>query len=426
MALTIKRVARLCKRPGRYHDKDGLYLQVGTRGASWLFRYQQHHRERWAGLGSLKSVDLESARRKARAARELLYAGKDPIAEKRAARAVAFESHAAASAAATTFRASATLYAAGREHEGKGTRYDGAFLRSMNHYVLPIIGALPVSAIDTAAVLRVLEQPVEEKRGRYPAGPFWAARPVTADRVRARIEAVLDWARVRELRSGDNPARWRGHLDHALGEKKRKLVKHHAAMAYAEVGAFVRRLHEREGVAPRALEFLILTACRTGEVLNATWDEFDLRAGEWMIPAARMKAGKEHRVPLSPRAIQILRELPTEEGNGYVFIGTTAGARLSDMALGKLLARMKVQGITVHGFRSGFRTWAAESTRVENHVAEAALAHVVGNAVERAYHRTDLFAKRRKLMEAWAQYLERPAAEGEVIELGARREKAAR
>jgi integrase len=262
---------------------------------------------------------------------------------------------------------------------------------------------LPVAEIDLGWVLSVLE-------------PIWHDKTETASRVRGRIESVLDWAAVRGYRSGENPARWRGQLQHVLPARGQiARPEHHPALPYAELPQFLTALRERQGVAAKALEFTILTAARTGEVIGAKWDEIDFAAKIWTIRADRMKARREHRVPLSDRALEIVKSLPRENGNDHVFIGPRAGG-LSNMAMAALLERMDRTDITVHGFRSTFRDWAAERTGHANHVVEMALAHVVGNKVEAAYRRGDLFEKRRRLMADWAQYcLSRPAAEGERV-----------
>jgi integrase len=273
---------------------------------------------------------------------------------------------------------------------------------------------LPVAAIDTGLVLKCIE-------------PHWATTAVTMSRVRARIESILDWATVRGYRTGDNPARWKGHLSEVLAPPRAiAKVTHHAALPFAELPSFLAALRMREGISARALEFTILTAARTGEVNGARWDEIDFDDAMWVVPAHRMKGKREHRVPLSDRALEILRDLPREHNNPFVFVGTKQGTSLSATAMSVTLARMGRNDVTVHGFRSTFRDWAAERTSIANHIIEQALAHAIGNAVERAYRRTDLFDKRRKLMDAWAKYCITPPArattdKGKVVALhGAR------
>jgi integrase len=289
-----------------------------------------------------------------------------------------------------TFAQATQAYA--KLHEQKWTSRRPQFLSSLRQHAFPVLGDLPLAAIDTPAVLRVLQ-------------PIWTTKTETASRVRQRIEAVLDWATVSGHRpKTDNPARWRGHLDHVLPAPGAiAKVQHHAALPWGEVAGFMRELRNREGVAARALEFAILTAARTNEVIGARWAEIDFAAATWTISARRMKAAKEHRVPLSPAALALLRGLWTEDGNDLIFIGSQAGRRLGDRALAEVLRCMRTE-VTVHGFRSTFRDWAAEVSHHPNHVVEQALAHAIGSAVERAYRRGDLFTKRRHLMQEWATF----------------------
>jgi integrase len=271
---------------------------------------------------------------------------------------------------------------------------------TLRDYAAPL-RRLPVDKITTDDVLAVLK-------------PLWNDRPETASRLRGRIERVLDAAKAQGLRAGENPARWRGHLDQLLPRRQRLTRGHHAAMNYADVPAFIANLQSRQAVAARALEFAILTAARSGEVLGARWDEFDLDRAVWTVPANRMKAGREHRVPLSRRALRIVKALHETVAGEFVFPGQRSGKPLSAMALEMVLRRMKVDGVTVHGFRSAFRDWSAECTNFTNEVCEAALAHVIENKAEAAYRRGDLFDKRRKLMEAWAAHCTAPKA-GKVV-----------
>jgi len=254
--------------------------------------------------------------------------------------------------------------------------------------------------------------------------PIWTTKPETASRLRGRIESILDWARVRGYRDGENPARWRGHLDELFPNKtKIRKVRHHAALPYGELPGFLTALREEEGIAARALEFTILTVARTGETIGATWAEMDLLNKTWAVPAERMKAGKEHRTPLPLRALAILEEMRrhrhTTEDSAFVFPGGKIGKPLSNMAFLMLLRRMDRDDLTAHGFRSTFRDWAAERTSFQNHVVEMALAHAVGDKVEAAYRRGDLFQKRRQLMDAWGAYCTKPAAGGEIVTLQA-------
>jgi integrase len=415
--LTVKRVERL-KQKGRYSDGGGLYLQINESGSkSWVFKYertlrdgngQPKRKEHMLGLGGLDTFSLAEARERARALRQKLKDGIDPLLQKRAEKA---QRELAAAKTLTFTQASQAFF---EQHEGgwRNAKHRAQFISTLKEYAFPIIGSLPIAAIDTGLVLKVLEQRVPAARG-YPAGSLWQTRSETASRLRGRIEAVLAWATVRGYRAGDNPARWRGHLSEALPARNGiAKVEHHAALPYAELPAFMADLRIREGVAAQALEFTILTAARTGEVIGARWDEIDLEAGVWTVPAGRMKAGKEHKTPLSPRAVELLKDLYREDGNDFVFIGSQAGSGLSNMAMTTVVRRMGRGDITVHGFRSSFRDWAAERTNFPNHVVEMALAHVVGDKVEAAYRRGDLFAKRAQLMAAWAKYCDAPAPVG--------------
>jgi integrase len=387
MALTAIKVAKATK-PGRYSDGQGLYLQVSKTGVkSWLLRYERYGRERWMGLGPLHTISLKDARDRAHHARRQLLDGIDPLDARKAARAA----QALEAARSLTFEEAARQYFDAHERKWRNAKHRQQFLNTLQTYTFPKIGKFPIGAIDTGLVLKCIE-------------PIWQNKTETASRVRARIEGVLDWATVRGYRRGDNPARWKGHLDNVLPARGQlQKPNHHAALNYTELPAFMAALGEREGVAARALEITILNAARTGEVIGATWEEIDLVAKIWTVPADRIKGGKEHRVSLSDRAVEILRALPQEAGNNFVFIGQKGGG-LSNMAMASVLARMQHTGITVHGFRSTFRDWAAERTSYPNHVVEMALAHVVGNKVEAAYRRGDLFDKRRRLMTDWARY----------------------
>jgi integrase len=347
------------------------------------------------GLGPLRLFGLSDARDKAADAQRLLHEGKDPIEFRRDARAKARLE----AAKSITFKKAAETYIASHSSGWRGAKVKGQWEATLRDYAYPVIGSLPVQAVDTALVLKVLE-------------PIWTKKPETAGRVRQRIEAILDWAKVREYRDGLNPARWKGHLDVQLPPRgKVRKVEHHAALPYSEVGDFMARLRQHVGTAARAFEFAILTAARTNETLGALWSEIDFGAKTWTVPAERMKADKEHRVPLSRRAIGILEEMskrrPTgNSGAAYVFPGQRSGKPLSNMAFLMLLRRMQRPDLTAHGFRSTFRDWVAEHTTFPNEVAEMALAHVVADKVEAAYRRGNLFEKRRQLMDAWAEWCE--------------------
>jgi integrase len=394
--LTAKIVERL-KGEGRYKDglMPGLYLQVSkTDTKSWLLRYELNGQpERWMGLGSATVFSLAEARVRARAARQQLADNIDPLQAKREARTAAK----LAAAKKLSFREAATRYAAQNEAKWTNASYRAQFMSSLQADAFPLIGDMDVAAIDTPDVLRVLER-------------IWTTKTASASRLRRRIEWVLDWATVYGHRPrGDNPARWRGHLDQVL-PKRRQIapVTHLKALPYAELPSFMTELRARQSNAARALEFTILTAARTSEVLGARWSEIDLDNQLWIVPSNRMKAGKEHRVPLAPAAIALLRALPHEKGNDRVFVGPATDGGFSDMAMARVLERMR-RDVTVHGFRSTFSDWAHERTAHANHTIELSLAHSPGNQVEKAYRRGDLFDKRRRLMEEWARNCSSPA-----------------
>ncbi len=304
-----------------------------------------------------------------------------------------------------TFEQCAKAFIASHEVGWRSEKHGALWRSTLEAYVYPVMGALPVQAIDTGLVLKALE-------------PIWAKKPDTASQVRGRIENVLNWAKARGYRDGENPAQWRGHLDHLLPARSNvRRVQHHPALPFAEIPAFMEEVRARDGIAARALEFTVLTASRIGEALGARWDEIDLGAKLWIVPAERMKKGrKEHRVPLSPRAIVILTEMAEIQQSDFVFTGLKSGQHLSDMGIRTLVRELR-DGITRHGFRSTFRDWAAETTGFPNHVVEMALAHAVPDAVEAAYRRGDLLEKRRKLMEAWATFCGRKPESAQVVPL---------
>jgi integrase len=373
---------------GLYGDGGGLYLQVSSTGSkSWLFRFKMAGRVRDMGLGSLTDVPLAKARQKAADARELRSEGKDPIIEREAQRAA----QRLAEARSVTFQDCAEQLIASKELGWRNAKHRQQWRNTLAAYAYPRLGKIPVADIDTNGVLRVIE-------------PLWRDKTETASRLRGRIEAVLSWAKARGFRTGENPAQWRGHLDQLLpARSKVRRVEHLAALHYRELSTFMARLRAKSGVTPRALEFTILTAGRTGEVVHARWDEIDMTERLWTVPAERMKAGREHRVPLSSRAVAILKEVNAFRVNDFVFPGIKRGRPLSDVALLMLLRGMH-PGITTHGFRSTFKDWAAEQTSTPNFVSEAALAHVVANKVEGAYRRGELLEKRRQLMQAWCNF----------------------
>ncbi|WP_330892888.1 tyrosine-type recombinase/integrase [Ferrovibrio sp.] len=399
------------KKPGLHADGWGLYLRVtegGTR--SWIFRYRIDGRmtPRDMGLGRWPDVTLQDAREKARQLRLAKREGIDPIEAARAAKAARM----AERAKAVTFEEAAGRYVSAHAAGWRSAKHAAQWDSTLRLYAFPKFGKVPVRAVDTAMVLNAVE-------------PLWATKTETASRLRGRIESVLDWATARGLRTGDNPARWRGLLENLLPAKPRvRRVQHHAALPYAEIGEFVAELRRQPGEAARALEFTILTAARTGETIGATWGEIDLKAGVWIVPADRIKASREHRVPLAPRAIELLRQTPEAARNGYLFVGRNKDAPLSNMAMLKLLERMGRDDLTVHGFRSTFRDWAAERTTYPREVAEQALAHAIPDKVEAAYRRSDLFDRRRQMMTEWARYIDTPQAKGgKVIKIGARQRR---
>ncbi len=356
------------RNPGYYCDGGGLYLQVtGSGSKSWIFRYRDlaTRKLRDMGLGSVQDLPLADARRAAGAQRALLATEVDPIAARRATA----QQKALQAARCLTFSECASGYIASHAPGWKNAKHGQQWVNTLETYCDPVLGAVPVAEVDTGLVLRVLE-------------PIWHTKPETASRVRNRIENILDWARARGYRAGENPGRWKGHLNQLLPPNPaRQRVKHHKAMPFVQAGAFIKALRERSCTAALALEFTILTAARTNEVLGALPEEFDLDAGTWIVPASRMKAGKEHRVPLSGRAVEIARAALSLDGK-FVFPGARSGRPLSNMAMLNLLDRMGV-GFTVHGFRSCFRDWAAEQTSFPHEVCEMALAHTIRTRLKR-------------------------------------------
>jgi integrase len=415
--------------PGYYGDGGGLWLQVGPTGRkSWIFRFMLNGKAREMGLGAypdvplagsatdmlvageLRKVLVPGARDKAAHARRLIADGVDPIEAKRAGRA----ENVAATAKVRTFDECTKDYITAHRSEWKNAKHAAQWETTLATYASPFIGKLPVSEIDTALVLKVLE-------------PVWAEKTETAKRLRGRVETILASATVAGYRTGDNPARWRNHLDLLLADPDKIAKKeHHAALPYNDIGSFLAKLREQPGTSPKAVELIILTAVRTNEAFLAKWDEFDLSHHVWTIPGERMKSKREHRVPLSKEATSLLRSLKQlTGGEGHVFPGAKEGQPMSNMAGLQLLKRMRRQDITVHGFRSTFRDWAAEQTNFPREVAEAALAHVLKDKTEAAYQRGDLFQKRAKLMQAWADYCGRITTPASVTPIGRRKPKAA-
>jgi integrase len=377
---------------GRHADGNGLYLLVKEGGArSWVFRFMLKGKARDLGLGSAGgsgALSLSAARDLASALRLKVKSGIDPLEERQSNAAQAIATAQASQRAGITFRAVAEAYIAANEGSWRNDKHRQQWRNTLATYVYPVIGELPVACVGTSHVLTILE-------------PIWKAKPETASRIRGRLETVLDAAKARGYREGENPARWRGHIAQILPARARLTRGHHKALAYDAVPAFLAELQQRDAMAASALEFAVLTATRTSEVLGATWDEVDLERAVWTIPAARMKAAREHRVPLSPRAVEILQSVkPLAQS---AIFPANDGGKLSTMAMTMLLRRMNVDA-TVHGFRSAFRDWAAERTAYTHEVCEMALAHVIGNKAEAAYRRGDLFEKRRRLMSDWATY----------------------
>jgi integrase len=411
MARAIGRLTALkvekAKEAGMYADGGGLYLRVTPEGTkNWVLRFMLNRRPRWMGLGPLALYGLQEARAKALDARRKRHEGIDPIEARRAERA----RQRLDAAKAITFKQCAEAYVAAHRAGWRNEKHAAQWSATLSAYAYPVIGTLSVQTIDTGLVLKVLE-------------PIWATKPETAGRLRGRLENILDFAKVRGDRDGENPARWRGHLDKLLpARSKVRAVEHHAALPYAELPAFLASLREQEGIAARALEFSILTAARTGEIIGARCSEIDLLDKTWTVPAARMKARREHRVPLSARALSVLDKMKAarkgDSGGVFVFPGGKPGKPLSNMAFLMLMRRMGYGDLTAHGFRATFKTWASERTLYQNEIVEAALAHVIGDKVEQAYRRGDMFEKRRRLMAQWATFCTAaPRQEGNVTAL---------
>lgn len=398
--LTINRL----KAPGMHAvgGVAGLYLQItGTGARSWVLRASVAGKRRDMGLGGFPDVTIAQARENARTARDQIQKGIDPIEQRRQARSAL----AASRAAAKTFEDCVTDFMEARQSEWRNPKHRQQWQNTLDTYAAPIMGKLLVADVALPHVMKVLE-------------PIWATKTETATRVRGRIEQVLDWATVRGYRAGENPARWKGHLDHLLA-KPRKIAKveHHAAVPVDAVAAFLVGLRAMDGMGARALEFAILTAARSGEVRGAVWSEFDLKAKVWTVPGERMKGKVEHRVPLSTQAIELLDKLERSEDTEVVFPGVK-GQVLSDMTLSAVMRRMKVDAVP-HGFRSTFRDWAAERTNFPRDLAEMALAHVIESKVEAAYRRGDMLAKRLKMMQAWADYCDTIPKAGNVVSMKA-------
>jgi integrase len=406
--LTPLQVRRLSKEMG-FHavgGVSGLHLRVkDSLAASWILRVKVGNRRPDIGLGPYPDVELATARERARETKADIVRGLDPLKEKRARR----DALRVADAKRLTFEEAYTAFLKSKTREFRNAKHSAQWKATLEQYAKPVIGHLPVSDISLPHIVKVLE-------------PIWTTKTETASRLRGRIESVLAWATVSGYRVGDNPARWKGNLDHFLPKpSKIKTVKHHAALPWPEIGAFMVDLRKRDGMAARALEFAILTASRSGEVRLAEWREIDLKAKVWTVPATRMEAGKEHRVPLSDPTIKLLEKLPRMTGSDYVFTAPS-GAAFSDMALAEVLRRMKVNAVP-HGFRSTFKDWARSSTAYPDEVSELALAHVSSDATRAAYARDELLPKRVLLMRDWAKFCGTIPKKGDVIPIRRKRKR---
>lgn len=376
-------------KPGMYADGLGLYLKVRDGNSkSWIFRYRTRGILRDMGLGPFHTVSLADAREKAEVCRTMRLKGLDPLEERRKEQ----QAKSIDAVEAITFETCAKTYIATHKNGWKNGKHAEQWVATLQTYVYPVFKDKPVAAIDDALVLNVLQ-------------PIWKEKTETASRIRGRIERILDWARVMKYRTGDNPARWKGHLDHLLPKRSRiTAIAHHAALPIDETPALIRSLQHEQTVVARAFEFCILNATRTNETMGMRWSEYDEKAQLWIVPGARMKAGRDHRIPLAQRSQIILAEMQDIRTGDFVFPGGVREKPLSSMAFLMLLRRLGRNDITAHGFRSTFRDWAAERTPFPSEVVEMALAHTISNKVEAAYRRGDLFDKRRQLAEAWAAF----------------------
>lgn len=398
--------------PGRYYDGDGLCLLIrNTDAAWWVYRFTRRGKTRDIGLGRARgknAISLKAAREEAAKLRAIVRAGRDPLAEREAEAA----RKAADAASRIAFRGVAERYIQAHEAGWRNPKHRQQWQTTLRTYAFPAIADLPVGDVETGDVMAILE-------------PIWREKPETASRVRGRIESIIDYATARGWRSGENPARWKGHLANLLPARaKVARVEHHAALPWQRINRVVARLREVGSVSARAVEFTILTAARSGEVRGATWAEIDFARSTWIVPANRMKGGREHRIPLSSRALEILREIAAfgSEPDAFIFPGGVAGRPLSDVALSRAAkSAAGDQSVTTHGFRSTFRDWLAESTNYPRELGEKALAHTLSDKVEAAYQRGDMIAKRARLMQDWTEFCSKPYAEptGEVVPLRA-------
>lgn len=376
---------------GLYGDGGGLYLQISSAGVkSWLFRYMRNSKAHGMGLGPLHTVSLAEARNKAHACRAMLLAGIEPLDAKESDR----KAQLAAASKSKTFEQCASDYIDANKAGWKNAKHRDQWENTLTKYAYPFVGSMSVASIEVGNVIDILK-------------PIWTTKLETASRVRGRIESILGWAIAHGYRTGDNPARWRGHLDKLLPKQSAiAKVRHHPALPYAEICDFIKKLRMETSISAAAMEFLILTATRTSEAIEASFQEIDLNSGVWTIPSGRMKAGRAHRVPLSLPALAIVKRMKTLSRGKYVFPGRQTDKHLSNMALLQLLERMGRDDITSHGFRSTFRDWSAECTNHPREICESALAHTIKDKTEAAYQRGDLFQKRARLMADWANYCE--------------------
>lgn len=396
-----KSASKLAKADGMHAmgGVPGLYLHVRGGSRSWVLRYSFEGRRRDLGLGSYIDLTLAEARERAREQRKLIVQGIDPIDAKRDLR----DERMIEKSRRMTFQQCVDGYLDAHGDAWKNPKHRAQYRATLETYACPVIGSMNVANVCTELVVKILD-------------PIWKIKTETATRLRGRIENVLSWATVRGYRHGDNPARWRGHLDQLLAKpSKVATVSHHAALHYTQIGAFMMELRQQKGIGASALEFAILTACRSGEVRGAAWDEFDQAAKVWAIPGTRMKAGREHTVPLSDAALAVIARMQGNRLDNFVFPGAKEGRPLSDMSMGAVLRRMNRGDLTQHGFRSTFRDWCAEQTAYPHEMAEMALAHTIGNKTEAAYRRGDLLEKRRRMMADWATRCATPDAPGKVV-----------
>ncbi|OUR75993.1 integrase [Alphaproteobacteria bacterium 46_93_T64] len=385
------------KKRGLHADGGGLYLQISSfETKSWIFRFSRNKRSRDMGLGPYPDISLLRAREEAQRCREALREGLDPIEERKSKKQIQL----AETAKTVTFRECAEKYINIHSVVWSNIKHVKQWSSTLETYVYPFIGDLSVKAVDIGLILKILE-------------PIWLTKPETASRIRGRVESILDWAAARKYREGENPARWKGNLDKLLPSRSMvRKVKHHAALPFDDIAEFMAALRKQGSISAMGLELLILTACRTGEIIKARWGEIDFDKQLWTIPEERMKAGREHRVPLSPDTVQVLKRLSEVSTGGFVLPGQRPNSSLSNMAFLQLLKRMDRADVTAHGFRSSFKDWSAECTQYPNEVSEMALAHSVSSKVEAAYRRGDLFEKRRGLMDDWASFCNQPSSEG--------------